>query len=787
MSRCRVVIGSLACLLLVARPARAEVDFVQVVRDGVDGLFGARAVAVSPDGFDVYVASYYEDAVAHFHRGSIFEPWRYRGELVDGVNGIDGLDGSAAIAVAPNGLYVYVAGQAEHALTTFEREPSTGALTPWQVIRDGDDGFVDGLATPTGISVVPYGDEAGRVFVSSYGDSALSIFDPVFDGLQFQTVFKNGQAGVTGLAGATSVVAVPGTHGPSAYVSAQFDNAVAVFATDAFDDFEFVEAHVDGQLGIDGLAFAQDVAASPDGASIFAAGQSDNAVAVFARNAATGELTPWSVQREGVGGVDGLTGAQALAPTPDSDHVYVASAFEPAVTIFSYDLFFDDDLGYVGMVTQQPFPIPPFSILRYDVAAAADSDQVFVANSYMGTLSVYDRDGGTGALSLETTLEDGTGVRAMRGAQSVVASPDGRHVYAMGSEGSLVSSFARGPTGALTLVGTTGLYGEDPRGVVPAYRSAAISPDGAFLYEARFRDHAISIHHRDAATGALTPFGGISSASAPDLIRPTAIAMSPGPFAPHAYAVGEVGGDGWLMALNRDVNTGALSYYETHFQGVGGVGGLLSPQAIAVSPDGSFVYVASFSTEPIAVFRRFPGGNLQFVTKYDDPQSPGDVFDRAAFAHSIAISPDGLFVYVLGDDLVWAQRSPTTGELAAPQYVSVAPIYPGELVVTSDRVYVAAYDNDGARHSALLAYARDPLSGAPTPIVERSDSTGTDSVDGAISVAVPPDGRHVYVASYQDDAVTVFTPEPGAAAASLAAIAALLARSRARVEALRRL
>jgi hypothetical protein len=125
-----MAIGSLAWLLAVALPARAEIDVVQVVRDAPGGLSGARAVAVSPDGFDVYLG-YYEDALAHFHRGSFLEPWRFRGALVNGVGGIEGLDSPSAIAVAPNGLYVYVTAQgAPGSLATFEREPSTGALEP---------------------------------------------------------------------------------------------------------------------------------------------------------------------------------------------------------------------------------------------------------------------------------------------------------------------------------------------------------------------------------------------------------------------------------------------------------------------------------------------------------------------------------------------------------------------------------------------------------------------------------------------------------------------------------
>jgi 6-phosphogluconolactonase (cycloisomerase 2 family) len=626
---------------LVAAQARAVVDVVQVVRDDADALSGAWAAAVSPDGLDVYVANFYENAVAMFRRDLGTGEYRYRGKLVDGVGGVEGLDGAAAIAVSPSGLAVYVAGQREAALTVFDRDPSTGSLEQRQVLRDGD-AFIDGLATPTGIAVQADGSYAGRVYVSSYGDAALSVFDPSVGGLDFVAVYKNGVGGVTGLNGARAVVAAAGSLGPQAYVVSQFDAAVAVFATDFLGDFGEVQVLRDGEGGVDGLNLAQDVALSPNGGQLYVAGQGDDAVAVFLRSSSTGELTFNEVQRDGSFGVEGLDGVGSVLMTPDGDHVYAAGFFEPAVASFAFDAF-DHGLDYLTRVLQEPYPIPFLALIHLDLAVLPDSTQLLVSNSFEGTLSVFDRNFSSGALTLDSTLRDGSGVRAMRGAQSVVASPDGKHVYAMGSEGSLISAFARDAvSGVLSLLSTSGFYGEDPHANVPTYRRAAMSPDGLSLYEARFRDDAIVSYRRDAATGALTAAGYVTSASVPDLFRPTDAAVSPD--GTSLYSIGGLQPDGSMLAFARDVGTGALAYQQTLSQGVDGVSGLSFPQAIVVSPDGQFVYVASRGSEGLAVFRRFFDGRLGFVISYADSPSPGDVFDGIDFASAIAISPDGRFV-----------------------------------------------------------------------------------------------------------------------------------------------
>jgi DNA-binding beta-propeller fold protein YncE len=95
--------------------------------DGVDGLYGALWVTVSPDGRRVYVASTIDNAVAVFDRD------RKTGGLTfvqkqKGAPGHDCLAFARGVAVSPDNTSVYVAGASSNAVGVFHTgDPSAPA------------------------------------------------------------------------------------------------------------------------------------------------------------------------------------------------------------------------------------------------------------------------------------------------------------------------------------------------------------------------------------------------------------------------------------------------------------------------------------------------------------------------------------------------------------------------------------------------------------------------------------------------------------------------------------
>jgi 6-phosphogluconolactonase (cycloisomerase 2 family) len=162
-------------------------------------------------------------------------------------------------------------------------------------------------------------------------DNAVAVFsrDAKTGQLSFRQVLKDGVDGVDGLAWAISVTVSP--DGKYVYVAGYLDNAVAVFSRDAkTGQLAFRQVLKDGVDGVDGLFGAYSVTVSPNGKQVYAAGYDDNAVAVFSRDAKTGQLAFRQVLKD----VDGLAGAYSVTVSPDGKHVYAAT-WSGAVAVFA--------------------------------------------------------------------------------------------------------------------------------------------------------------------------------------------------------------------------------------------------------------------------------------------------------------------------------------------------------------------------------------------------------------------------------------------------------------------
>lgn len=309
--------------------------FVAVVRDGVGGVSDLRvpdALAIAPDGANVYVTSRENDALVVFARDAASGALTFVQTLRDGQAGVDGIDHASAVAVSPDGRHVYATGEHDDAIATFARDPATGTLAFVEVRRDGLGG-VAGIERPSAVTMSPDG---ATVYVAGGAADGVGVFarDATSGTLTFLQSARYGEQ-AHGVDRPSSVVVT--ADGGSLYVAGHDDDGVAAFARNPLDGtLTFVEIEKDhGFLGGLGGAFA--VTATPDGRYVFAAGENDHTVATLRRDAATSSLTFVAAERDGRLGVDGLRRASAVAVSPDGAHLYALGHDDDALAIFAID------------------------------------------------------------------------------------------------------------------------------------------------------------------------------------------------------------------------------------------------------------------------------------------------------------------------------------------------------------------------------------------------------------------------------------------------------------------
>jgi 6-phosphogluconolactonase (cycloisomerase 2 family) len=89
----------------------------------------------------------------------------------------------------------------------------------------------------------------------------------------------------------------------------------------------------------------------------------------------------------------------------------------------------------------------------------------------------------------------------------------------------------------------------------------------------------------------------------------------------------------------------------------------------------------------------------------------------------------------------------------------------GALAITSDgkHLYAASYDDD-----AVVLFSRNASTGALTFVSVIQDGVdGVDGMNAAFSVAISPDDASLYVTGSGDNAVAVFSISPGVSPAAI--------------------
>ncbi|MGK2932065.1 MAG: lactonase family protein [Solirubrobacterales bacterium] len=418
--------GKRGCLVQRSK-FRSSCASARAIR-GPGPFMGSRAIEISPDGRNVYVASSGSNAIAIFTRnrrsGVLSQEAGVAGCVAvkgGGCRPAVGLRGPNSLAVSPDGRNVYATSRNSGSITAFKRNGSTGAL------KQLSSGCFSGLAVPgcqpgralDGPDVVTISPDGDNVYVGSFFGNSLAVFDRKASGALSQPTDETG-----------CITNVPTTG------CAQ------------------------------GLALAspEGMAVSGDGKNVYVATAVSNAVLDFARDTSTGVLTQAT---DGSGCiVEGtltdctagtqISGANAVAISPGDDDVYVTSLVSSSLTSFSRSSGSIFQLpGKTGCVVWLGGGgCTPGRALRAPegLALSPDGSNVYVTAFSSGSVAVMNRDrrtgtvvqktGAGGCLTIQSIAKCQRG-RMLAGASSVVVSKNGRHVYATAFNSDAIAVFRR--------------------------------------------------------------------------------------------------------------------------------------------------------------------------------------------------------------------------------------------------------------------------------------------------------------------------------------------------------
>jgi DNA-binding beta-propeller fold protein YncE len=318
------------------------------------------AIAVSPDGRNVYVAATESSALSVFARnrrsGALRQLPGSKGCLSQRPGGGcfvgRALNEPVAVAVSPDGRRVYVAARRFPSAVAVLVRGRDGALTQEAgvagcVSQAGRDGCGTGRAmrSPEDVEVSP---DSRSVFVAGMNSNAVAVLRRTPDGLSQPAgavgcIAKAAAAGCSlghALTGAVDLSVTPDGNG--LYVASSISDAVAILRHDKVTGALSQAPGNPGCIGQAGsgrctagraLDEVWGVAVSPDARNVYAVSAKTNALGLTARRRASGRLTQLPGRygcfiRGGAVGCPegrGLTVAVAVTVSPDGRNVYVAS------------------------------------------------------------------------------------------------------------------------------------------------------------------------------------------------------------------------------------------------------------------------------------------------------------------------------------------------------------------------------------------------------------------------------------------------------------------------------
>ena len=378
---------------------------------------------------------------------------------------------------------------------------------------------------------------------------------------------------------------------------------------------------------------------------------------------------------------------------------------------------------------------------------------------------------------------------AVSGADAVAVTPDGTNLYVAALTGGYnadISHFTIDRAGNLTyrdcIGDTPGCTPTSPAHVLDLTVSLAVSPDGRNLYAAGGGLYYGSVSHLSIGDrGSLTYdgcygyFTGCTQTN-PEEALSGAAAVTVTPDGKHLYVASESKGAVSHLTIDAAGNLTFDGCVSNFLAGCTPFGASSSAvfEALAVTPDGKYLYALSGFTAPGAVYQFVidPAGILLFTGCIGNeptcvPVSPPNMLYGGT---GLLVNPAGGNLYVSARHAVSYFRIGASGTLIYTGCIgnvtgcrvpSPAGALEGAdgLAATSDGAHVYVPSESGSEVSRFGVDASGNLvfAGCTGELAGCAGTSLIHALDGAFAVAVSPNNTHLYVAGFEGDDVSHFT------------------------------
>ncbi len=648
-----VVCPSANALLVFKRNVvNGNLNLHQTIKDGVLGIGNMtypQDVEISPDQQNIYVSSFADNAINVFTWNTQTGLLTFAQSLTEGQGGINGLNAASAITTSPDGSTVIVAGQ--EGPVVFQRAPTTGLLTWLDTYPDGTAG-----SYLSNISSLAMSQNGNFLLATSSQEDALTVLAVNAD--QTLTLVQELENGLNGTNGMDFPVDIcPAASNNAIYIAGFGSSTLLQFsqanATGMLDQINTI--HADSFGGLDGTDGARHIAISPDGMHAYVAGELDDAITSFELDQETGAMTFIQMIEDGSAN-DGLNGIKSIAISPDGNNVYAAGYWDHSVTIFDRNPN-TGLLTYEGRLKDGISGVDGLSGVA-DVVVSLDGLYLYAAGFLDSGIGVFGRDFTTGELTFQEVVKDGEmGVDGLSNVTALCISPDENYLYAAGSGEAAIAVFSRN-VGSGTLSFLEVLKNSTP-GVsgLEGVRSIAISEDGQHLYTCSNIDNSVVHFDRNTTDGTLsfTTAYNENSGNANGINGASDLHIHVG----QQYIYASAADSSTIIAFERDTDTGNLVQVDQVADDQNEVNGIAWASSVKGSPDGQFVYATGFNDDGVGIFSCVVTNQLHATICQGDAYPFGnEMLDEAGFYEStttsngctiidqlhLTVSPDSTFL-----------------------------------------------------------------------------------------------------------------------------------------------